>query len=57
MPLIVLLGIILLIVWAVLWFWIKVVSGLIHLVAVLALVMIVWGMMQKGARALQKEKR
>jgi hypothetical protein len=47
-------GVILLVLWAVLWIGFKVVSGLVHLLVLVALAMIVWGLMKKGARALDR---
>ena len=47
----VLLGTVLLVLWAVAWLSFKVVSGLIHLLLVIGIAMIVWGLIKKGARA------
>ena len=44
-------GAILLVLWAVLWLGFKVVSGIVHLIIVVAVVLIVWGLIKKGARA------
>lgn len=48
------LGIALLVAWAVLWLGFKIVSGMIHLVVLVALALIVWGLMKKGANAVGK---
>ncbi len=57
MPLIVLVGILMIIAWAFLWLWLKIVSGLIHIIPIVALVFIIWGMLQRGKRALQGDRR
>jgi hypothetical protein len=49
----VILGIALLVFWAVLWFMFKVATGLIHLLVIVALVAIVWGLLKRGARAVK----
>jgi Flp pilus assembly protein TadB len=49
----VILGILLLIVWAVLWLGFKIVSGLVHLIVVIAVVLVVWGLLKRGARAVK----
>lgn len=48
------LGVLLLAVWAVLWLGFHVVSGAIHLLVLLAIVFIVWGLVKKGARAIDR---
>lgn len=45
------LGVVLFILWAVLWLGFKIVSGVVHLVVIVAIVLIVWGLVKKGARA------
>lgn len=45
------LGAVLLVCWAVAWLAFKVVSGLIHLLLVIGIAMIIWGLIKKGARA------
>lgn len=47
-------GIVLLVLWAVLWIGFKVVSGLVHLLLLIAIVMIAWGLLKKGARAIDR---
>lgn len=44
-------GIALLILWAVLWLGFKIVSGVVHLLVIVALVLLVWGLLKRGARA------
>lgn len=44
-------GAILLILWAVLWLGFKIVSGIVHVIVIIAVVLIVWGLITKGARA------
>ena len=48
------LGVILLVLWGVLWFGFNVVSGLVHLLVIAAVVMIVWGLLKRGARAVDR---
>lgn len=48
------LGVLLLAIWAVLWLGFHVVSGLIHLLVVVALIMIVWGLVKRGAAAVSR---
>lgn len=48
------LGILLLIVWGVLWLGFNVVSGLVHLLVVVAVVLIIWSLVKRGARAVDK---
>lgn len=50
------LGIALLVIWAVLWIGFKIVSGIIHVLALLAIVFIVWGLIKKGARAVSDRR-
>jgi len=45
------LGVLLLAIWAVLWLGFHVVSSLIHLLVIVAVVMIVWGLVKRGASA------
>ena len=44
------LGVALLALWAILWLGFKIVSGIVHLLVVVAVVLIVWGLVKKGAR-------
>ncbi len=45
------LGVLLLVVWAVLWLGFKIVSGVVHLLVLAAIAFIVWGLLKRGARA------
>ncbi len=45
------LGVILLIAWAVMWLGLKMAFGLIHLLALIGIVLIVWGIVRRGASA------
>ena len=45
------LGVVLLVLWAVLWLGFKIVSGIVHLLVIAGLVLLVWGLVKKGARA------
>lgn len=45
------LGIILVVLWAVLWLGLKMASGLIHLLFIAGLVFVVWGLVKRGVRA------
>ena len=40
--------------WGVLWLGFNVVSGLVHLIVIAAVVMIVWGLLKRGARAIDR---
>ena len=48
------LGILLLVLWAVLWLGLKIVSGVIHLLVIAAVVFLVWGLVKRGTRAVSK---
>jgi hypothetical protein len=50
----VLFGVVLLAAWAILWLGFHIVAGVIHLLAVVALVLIVWGLVKRGARAIDR---
>ena len=47
-------GVGLLFLWAILWLGFKIVSGIVHLLVVLAIVLIIWGLVKKGAHAVGK---
>jgi len=49
------LGIILLVLWAVLWLGFKIVSGLVHLLVIVGVAMLIWGLMKRGARAVSNK--
>ena len=51
------LGVLLLAIWAVLWLGFHVVSGLVHLLVIVAVVMIVWGLVKRGASAVSSTLR
>lgn len=44
------LGVVLLILWALAWLVFKVVSGLVHLLLILAVIFVIWGLVKRGAR-------
>jgi hypothetical protein len=44
-------GIALLVLWAALWLGFKIVSGLVHLLVLIGVVLLIWGLVKKGARA------
>lgn len=44
------LGVVLFVVWAVLWLGFKVVSGVVHILVAVAIVLIVIGLLKRGAR-------
>jgi hypothetical protein len=46
------LGIALVVFWAVLWLGLKMATGMIHLLLIVGLVLVVWGMIKRGARAM-----
>lgn len=47
----VILGIVLLVAWGVLWLGFNIVSGVVHFLVLLAVVLIIWGLVKRGARA------
>ncbi len=47
-------GLVLLVVWAMLWLVFKVVSGIVHVLVLAAVVLIVWGLIKRGARAVKR---
>jgi hypothetical protein len=47
-------GVLLLAIWAVLWLGFHIVSGLIHLLVVIAVISIVWGLVKRGASAVSR---
>jgi hypothetical protein len=50
----VILGIILIVLWAVLWLGFHIVSGIIHLLIIIGVILIVWGLIKRGARAVDR---
>jgi hypothetical protein len=45
------LGVILIVLWAVLWLGLKVVSGVIHLLVLAGVALVIWGLVKRGAAA------
>jgi len=45
------LGMTLLVLWAVLWLGFKIVSGLVHLIVIVGIALVIWGLLRRGARA------
>ena len=46
------LGIILVVAWAFMWLGLKIATGLIHLLVIVGLVLVVWSLIKRGARAI-----
>lgn len=44
-------GVVLFVLWVVLWLGFHIVSGLVHLLAIVAIAMIIWGLVKRGANA------
>lgn len=44
-------GLVLLVLWAALWLGFKIVSGVVHLLVIVGVVLLVWGLVRKGANA------
>jgi hypothetical protein len=49
------LGIILVVLWAVLWLGFHIVAGAIHLLVIVGVVLLVWGLVKRGAHAVTRE--
>jgi hypothetical protein len=47
----VILGLALVAIWAVLWLGFKIVSGVVHLLVIIGIAALVWGLVKRGARA------
>jgi hypothetical protein len=47
------LGIVLLVLWALLWLGFKIVSGVIHILVVVGVVLVIWGLIKRGANAVR----
>jgi hypothetical protein len=45
------LGIVLIVLWAILWIGFRIVSGIIHLLVVVAIILIIVGLIRRGTRA------
>ncbi len=48
-------GIALFVLWALLWLVFHVVSGIVHVIVLVAVVMIVWGLIKRGAAAVTRD--
>jgi hypothetical protein len=48
-------GVVLAVLWAVLWIGFKVVGGLIHLLILAAVIFIIWGLVRRGAQAISSK--
>ncbi len=48
------LGIIFIILWAVLWLGFHIVAGLVHLLIIIGVILLVWGLIKRGARAVDR---
>ena len=48
----VMLGVVLVVLWAVLWLGLKIATGLIHVVVIVGLAFVIWGLIKRGARAI-----
>jgi hypothetical protein len=46
------LGIALVVLWAFLWLGLKIASGVIHILIIVGLALVVWGLVKRGARAI-----
>jgi hypothetical protein len=46
------LGVILMVLWAVLWLGLKIASGLLHVLVIVGLAFVIWGLIKRGARAI-----
>ena len=48
------LGIALLVLWVILWLGLKIVSGVIHLLVIVGVALLVWGLVKKGTNAVKR---
>lgn len=46
------LGIVLVVAWAFLWLGLKLATGFIHLLFIIGLALVIWGLIKRGARAI-----
>ena len=46
------LGIVMVVLWAVLWLGLKIATGMIHVMLIVGLAFVIWGLIKKGARAI-----
>ena len=44
-------GIVLVVLWAALWLGLHIVAGIVHLLVILGVALLLWGLVRKGARA------
>lgn len=45
-------GIVLVVLWAVLWIGLKIATGFIHLLVIVGLAFVIWGLIKRGVRAI-----
>jgi hypothetical protein len=48
-------GVLLLVFWLVLWLVLKIASVLIHLLVVAGIILLIWGLVKRGAKAIRAE--
>jgi hypothetical protein len=48
----VLLGVVLVVLWAFLWLGLKLATGFIHLLVIVGLAFVIWGLIKRGVRAI-----
>jgi hypothetical protein len=46
-------GVVLIVLWVVLWLVVKIASVMIHLLVVAGIILLVWGLIKRGARAIR----
>ena len=46
------LGIVMVVLWVVMWIGLKVATGMIHVLVILGLAFVIWGLIKRGARAI-----
>jgi hypothetical protein len=46
-------GVVLIVLWVVLWLVLKIASVLIHLLVVAGIILLIWGLVKRGARAIR----
>jgi hypothetical protein len=46
-------GIVLVALWALLWLGLKIVSGVIHLLVIIGIALVIWGLIKRGANAVR----
>jgi hypothetical protein len=45
-------GIVMVVLWAVMWIGLKVATGMIHVLVILGLAFVIWGLIKRGTRAI-----